>query len=282
MANNRQLSRQPFEGKTAVISGGSKGIGKETAKEIVRLGGSVCVISRGAEALEKAISEIESLCVREDQFIESFTCDTTDHDALEPLLKEFVERRGTPDYLINVVGYAYPEYIEKLSFEDFKKNMDINYYGQVVPLIILLPYFIKAQKGHVSFVSSMAGFMGIIGYASYSPSKYALVGLAEVLRHEMKPYNISVSVLYPPDTDTPGFEIENQTKPPETAILSETAKLFTAEQVAEAYVQGIMKKKFHIVIGEGRWIWPLSRFFPRLVHMIIDQDLNKARKKLGK
>jgi 3-dehydrosphinganine reductase len=282
MANKRQLSRQPFEGKTAVISGGSKGIGKETAKEIVRLGGNVCVISRGAEALEQAISEVESCRVREDQFVESFTCDTTDHAALEPLLNDFVARRGTPDYLINVVGYAYPEYIEKLSFDDFKKNMDINYYGQVVPLVILLPHFIEAQQGHVSFVSSMAGFMGIIGYASYSPSKYALVGLAEVLRHEMKPHNISVSILYPPDTDTPGFEIENQTKPPETAILSETAKLFTAEKVAEDYVQGLIKKKFHIVIGEGRWIWPLSRFFPRLVHMIIDQDLIKARKKLGK
>jgi 3-dehydrosphinganine reductase len=282
MANNRMVSQQPFAGKSAVVSGGSKGIGKATAKEIVRLGGSVCLISRGAEALKKAIGELASEKVNETQYIESITCDTTDHAALEPLLNDFVTRHGIPDYLLNVVGYAYPEYIQNLSFDDFKKNMDINYYGQVAPLVILLPHFIEAQKGHISFVSSMAGFLGIIGYASYTPSKFALVGLAEVLRHEMKPHNIKVSILYPPDTDTPGFEIENQTKPPETAVLSETAKLFTPEQVAEVYIQGILKNKFHIMVGEGRWMWPVSRFFPRLVHTIIDQDLAKARKKLGK
>jgi 3-dehydrosphinganine reductase len=282
MAKNRLVSQQPFEGKIAVVSGGSKGIGKATAKEIVRLGGSVCLISRGAEALGLAVDEISAVKVNGEQFVDSITCDTTDHAALEPLLNGFVERRGTPDYLLNVVGYAYPEYIQDLNFDDFKKNMDINYYGQVAPLVILLPHFIEAQKGHISFVSSIAGFIGIIGYASYSPSKYALIGLAEVLRHEMKPYNVKVSILYPPDTDTPGFEIENQTKPPETAILSETAKLFTPEQVAEVYIRGILKNKFHIMVGEGRWMWPVSRIFPRLVHMIIDQDLTKARKKLGK
>jgi 3-dehydrosphinganine reductase len=282
MASNIQNGRYSFEGKVAVICGGSKGIGKATAKEIVRLGGSVCVIARGPEALEQAVKEISAEKVNTDQFVDSVTCDTTDHAAFEPLLNDLVERRGTPDYLINVVGYAYPEYIEKLNFDDFKKNMDVNYYGQLVPLIILLPYFIKAQKGHISFVSSIIGFMGIIGYATYTPAKYALVGLAEVLRHEMKPNNISVSVLYPPDTDTPGFEIENLTKPPETAMISETAKLLSAEQVAKVYVQGLLKNKFHITVGEAWWIWRLARFSPRLLHMIIDNDLVKARKKLGK
>jgi 3-dehydrosphinganine reductase len=282
MAKPALIKRQPFNQKIVVICGGSKGIGKETAKEIARLGGSLCLVARGEEALRETVEEVKALFVSPDQFIDWIVCDATDYDVLAPLLTDFVEQRGTPDYLINVVGYAYPEYILNLTLDDFKQNMDVNYYGQIVPTQILLPHFIEAGKGHISFVSSMLGFMGIIGYATYAPSKYALVGIAEVLRHEIKPLGIDVSILYPPDTDTPGFEIENQTKPPETAMLSETAKLFTAEDVASAYIGGLLKKKFHIVIGEGRWIWPLSRYFPRLVHLIIDSDLIKARKKMGK
>lgn len=281
MAKPKIIAQQPFKSTLSVICGASKGIGRETAKEIALLGGSLCLIARGEAELKSAAEEVKTLFVSEDQFVDWFVCDAADFEAMHPLLNDFVSRRGTPEYLFNVVGYAYPEYMGNLTIDDYKKNMSVNYYGQVVPMQVLLPHFIEAKKGHISFVSSMLGFMGLIGYATYAPSKYALVGLAEVMRHELKPLGISISILYPPDTDTPGFEIENQTKPPETAMLSETAKIFTPAQVAEYYIQGVLKKKFHIVIGEGKWIWPLSRFFPGLVHLIMDQDLAKARKKLG-
>ncbi len=282
MAKQNLISKQPFKGKTALVCGGSKGIGKETAKEIVRLGGSVGLIARGANALNKAAAEAGSLITSGEQFIEAIACDTTDIQTLEPLIKAFIDQHGVPDYLINGVGYAFPKYVQDLQFEDFQKNMETNYYGQLVPTLILLPYFMQEKKGHIAFISSMMGFMGIVGYATYAPSKFALVGLAEVLRHELKPHHISISLLYPPDTETPGFETENLTKPPETAMLSETAKLFSPEEVAEGFVTGLLKKKFQIVLGEGRWIWTIFRIFPRLVHAIIDQDYRKAREKVAK
>ena len=114
--------------------------------------------------------------------------------------------------------------------------MEVNYYGQLVPILILLPYFMEARRGHIANVSSMMGYFGIIGYAAYAPTKFALVGLTEVLRHELKPYNISCSVLYPPDTDTPGFKKENETKPPECAELSAGVKMLSAHEVAEVFV----------------------------------------------
>jgi len=270
-----------FLGKSAVICGGSKGIGKETAKEIFRQGGSVCLIARDTQALDQARNEIEELRVNEEQHVYTIAGDATSSEAISPGITEFIGQSGTPDYLINTVGYAYPDYVQNLQLEDFKKNMDSNYYGQLVPTMILLPYFMKEKKGHISFVSSMMGYMGIIGYAAYAPTKFALVGLAEVLRHELAPYNISISVLYPPDTDTPGFERENETKPAETAALSETAKLYKPEVVAQYYLNGILRNKFHIMFGEGLWIWRLFRLFPKLVHGITDMDLRKVRKKLN-
>ena len=89
----------------------------------------------------------------------------------------------------------------------------------------------QGRGGRIVFVSSQAGQVGIFGFSAYSPSKFAVVGLAQVLRMELQAHGIFVSVAYPPDTDTPGFEEENKCKPEETKLISETAGLFQPEQV---------------------------------------------------
>lgn len=275
MAKNPSL---PFADRLVLIVGGSKGIGKETAKQVARLGGSVCLVARHADALDQAAAEVRSAAAGAGQQIEVIAADATDQKDLAPKLIAFAAAHGLPDYLINAVGYAYPNYLANFTLEDYEENMRVNYYGQLIPTLVLLPLFRERGSGHISFISSMMGYMGMVGYGTYAPSKFAIAGLAETLRHELKPDNISISVLYPPDTDTPGFERENQTKPPETKILSETAKLYQPEAVAEKYVKDLLKDKFYITIGSGRWIWFLFRLFPRFVHAIMDSDYQKARR----
>lgn len=281
MAKPSATKQQPFKDTISIICGGSKGIGKATVKEIARLGGSLCIIARGAEVLHQVAQEAASLKTSEGQFVETITCDTTDMQALKPLLTDFIDRHGVPDFLINLVGYAYPQYIQHLTLEDFEHNMHVNYYGQLVPILILLPHFMQARKGHIANVSSGAGFLGAMGYATYAPSKYAIAGLTEVLRHELKPYNITTTVLYPPDTDTPGFEIENQTKPQEWFI-TEVSQLHTPEVVARDFVAGILKKKTEILPGQIKFYWVMFRHFPNLVRFFIDREYRQAREKLGK
>lgn len=282
MAKQKRIREQPFADNTAIVCGGSKGIGKETAKEIARLGGSVCLIARHREPLQSTAREIEEIRQGDSQFVEAIACDASDEERLRPLLTDFIDRRGVPDYLINCVGYARPQYVQELTLKDFRERMEVNYYGQLVPILILLPYLMEARRGHIANVSSMMGYFGIIGYAAYAPTKFALVGLTEVLRHELKPYNISCSVLYPPDTDTPGFEKENETKPPECAELSAGAKMLSAKEVAEVFVEGILKKQVDIMPGEAGMVWRLKRFFPWLVRWVTDRDYIKARKNAGK
>jgi 3-dehydrosphinganine reductase len=281
MSKSRWIKKQFFAEKSVMITGGSQGMGLAVAKDVVRLGGSVCMVA--IEGLEEAKKDVQLLRVRKSQFVESILCDTTDPGKLEPLLREYIERRGVPDYLFNFVGYAYAQYIENLRFDDFKQNMNVNYYGQLVPTLIILPYYLKNRRGgYISFTSSVLGYLGIMGYATYTPTKHAIVGLAEALRHELKPFSIRISILYPPDTRTPGFERENETKPRECAMLSEKAKLLEPEEVAEKFMRGVLSNKFQILPGKAKLYWRLFRYFPGLLRMLMDSEYAKARKKLGK
>lgn len=271
-----------FSGKTAIIAGGSKGIGRAVAKEFVKNGGNVCLIARNKDDLQSAVNSIEKARPSKSQSVTSIACDTTNYEKLKPLLENFIKKNEVPDYLMNFVGYAYPNYIQDLKLEDFRQNMDINYYGQLVPILILLPYFMKERKGHITTCSSALGFMGMMGYATYSPSKFAIWGLTETLRNELKPYNVRFSILYPPDTNTPGFKKENETKPAEVHIISEAGGLLSPESVAEKFLNGFIKNKFYILPGQTRLLWTITRHFPNLAHKIMDNELKKAEKKVKK
>jgi 3-dehydrosphinganine reductase len=282
MKKEKLVRQQPFKDKIAIITGGSQGLGKATAKYFVELGGSVCIIARREEILETAANEIDEVKFDDSQFIEIIVCDTTIMDKLKPLLTEFIEKYGIPDYLFNCVGYAYADYIENLSLEDYKKNMEVNYYGQLVPILVLLPYFMKEKKGYIANVSSILGYMGLMGFTTYVPSKYAIVGLSETLRNELKPYRINVSILYPPSMDTPGFKKENETKPEECRIMEASGGLETPEDVAEILIHGILKNKFNILPGEAKLIWKINRHFPKIIRYWSDKSYKKARKRLEK
>lgn len=276
MAKTTQLS-----GRTAIVCGGSQGIGLSSAAEFVRRGASVGVVARRHEPLQEAATRLRALASDGSQFVDLIQADATHRDDIGPKLDAFMAERGVPDYLVNAVGYAGPDYVSNLGLDDYRQHMDVNYYGQLIPTLVVLPHLLEAGRGHIAFVSSMMGYFGIIGYAAYAPSKFALVGLAEVLRHELKPAGIRVSVLYPPDTDTPGFVIENTTKPQETQQLSAGVKVARPDDVARQFVDGIMSRKFHILPSGAGMVWRLQRYVPRLVRVVLDRDLSKARRRIG-
>ena len=282
MTNQKLIEEKPFKGKVAIIPGGSKGMGKATTRDFVQLGGSACIIARGMNALKETQEECNKLKSDESQFVEIISCDTTDMDNLKPLLTDFIDKHGVPDYLFNFVGYAYVQYLEKLTLEDFKKNMNLNYYGQLIPTLIVLPYFMEAKKGYITITSSVMGFMAIMGYTTYCPSKFALAGLAEVLRHELFPYNIKVSVLFPIDTDTPGLAEENKLKPEECKIISESGTVMSAEEVAEVFIDGILNENFEILPGEAAIQRKDMREDPDMIRGVLDRLYKRARRKTGR
>jgi 3-dehydrosphinganine reductase len=282
MVKEKLIKMQPFKGKLAILIGASTGMGKAISKLLVSLGGSILMIARRQSVLEEAAEVVKKNISNETQFVEYISCDATSMEKLKPILEDFIKNHGTPDYLFNLVGRAITGYIEEYTLDDFKENMNTNYYGQLIPTLILIPFFTKERKGHIIFFSSMLGYMGIMGYGAYVPTKFAIVGLAETLRNELKPQNIKISIVYPPDTNTPGFTTENEGKPPECAMISETGGLLEPEEVAEYVINKVLKKKFHIAPGNAKVIRYINRIFPKLVRWFTDRDYKKARKKLGK
>lgn len=241
-----------------IITGGSSGIGKATAQLLASRGANVSIIARDRTKLESAKAEIEQCCIRSSQRVLALSADVSDRHQAEQAINSAIEQLGTPDLLMTCAGIAHPGYFQEILIEIFERTMAVNYFGSLYCIRAALPAMEQRKQGQIVMISSGAGLIGIYGYTPYCPSKFALRGLAESLRGELKRSGIGVSIVYPPDTDTPQLAEENKTKPAETKAITATAKVWSADAVAKTILQGIDKRSFTITPGQEMTV--LARF----------------------
>ncbi len=271
---------QHFTGKNVYITGGSSGIGLSTAKQLAALGANILIFARTRERLEAAAAEIRKHCRSEGQKVSFMEVDVGDSENVNSVMAGAVQEFGPPDLLINCAGRAYPHYFEKIGYEQFDRTMKTNLYGMWNTTAALVPEM-KKKGGCIVNVSSLAGLIGVFGYTAYCASKFGVIGFSEALRSELKRYGIKVAVLCPPDTDTPGFAVENQTKPEETKEASKGAKLMSPDEVARQLIIGLKKDRFIIIPGfDGKITWLIKRLFPSLVEAVLDGQIRKVQKRL--
>jgi len=265
-----------FDGKLAFITGGSSGIGLAAAELLAREGAGVVIFARGLKRLEEAAGRIEAARKSAQRPVGFRQLDVTDHRQVKQVMEEAVAEYGPPDLLVNCAGRAYPNYFENITWEQFDETMKVHIYGIWNTVSALVPYM-KERGGWIANTTSLLGFLGVFGYTDYCASKFAIIGFSEALRSELKRHGIGVSVLCPPDTDTPGFAVENLTKPPETVAVSEGGGLMRPEEVAAVLLKGIRKGRFHILPGNARTVYYLKRFMPWLVDLVMDRQIRRAR-----
>lgn len=264
----------------ALITGGSSGIGLALAKELAQAGTDLCLLARDEAKLAQAREELEALAARSDQKFLTLSCDVSDFDNLQSLLKKFVIEQSLPDLVINSAGVTYPGHFEDLDVDIFHWLMDVNYFGTLHVLKVLVPLMIERGAGTLVNISSQAGFIGVFGYSGYSASKYAVSGFSDVLRSELKPLGIQVSVVFPPDTETPQLAFEEPLKPFETKEIAGSAKALSAEAVAQSVLKGVRKGKYVIIPGaDGKLFYWLTHFLGRLTYPVMDILVNSAQKK---
>ncbi len=264
--------------KLAYIFGGSTGIGLELTKLMVQEECHVIIFARTEAKLIEATKEIESCHKQESTCVNFRVLDVSNNSEVTRVIEECISNYGVPDLLINCAGRAIPQRFSDISYEQMDQTMKVNFYGIWNTCSALIPHM-KKKGGWVLNTSSMVGFMGVYGYTDYAASKFAIMGFSETLRSEMKQHNIGVTVLCPPDTDTPGFETENLTKPDETRMISEGAKIMSADAVARTALKGMKKGKKVIVPGfDGKFAYWMKRHFPIIVEMVMQKSIKKAEK----
>jgi NAD(P)-dependent dehydrogenase (short-subunit alcohol dehydrogenase family) len=183
-----------LQGKTAIVTGGSKGIGKAVARIFSQAGANVALAARGLEDLEQTVKEIEAaggkaLAVR---------TDVTDSEQVQNLVDQTVNEFGGVDILVNNAGAApFLSTVDQIRLEGFDKYFRINFYGAVHCTKSVAPVLLAKRDGCVLNISSVAGFIASPGLTYYASAKAALISLTRTVAQEWAAYGVRVNALAP-------------------------------------------------------------------------------------
>ena len=277
------MAKSIFEGKTALITGGSSGIGLALAQMLAQQGAHIWLLARDPNRLEDACRQVSAAAAASHQQVQTIPGDVSSVDQLKSVLLPIIAR-GAPDFVFNCAGTTYPAYFTDVSLDIHRQNMEVNYFGTLNVINLVLPGMLARGSGHIINISSVAGYHGVLGYSAYSPSKFAVRGLSDVLYYELKPQGIKVSVVFPPDTETSGFEAENKIKPPLVKVLSESnGKVLKPEDVARDILRGVQRGNYLITPGLDNFILYLANGLPwHLPYWIVELMIADARRKASK
>ncbi|VVS95663.1 SDR family NAD(P)-dependent oxidoreductase [Desulfoluna spongiiphila] len=235
-----------WKGITVYVTGGSSGIGLETARQLFDKGARVALFARGEQALTAVA---EAFSARSDQpEVFSLPMDVSDWADVHRKIGTTVTTFGAPDVVVNCAGVGIADHFENIDAEAFDKVLAINVSGSRNVAAATVPW-LKKNKGALVLIASSAGFIPVFGYSAYSTSKFAVMGFAEVLRCELTRFGVQVSLFCPSEVDTPMLEREKPTIPKETRALKDFAGVLPVGVAAEKLIRGIEKGRFLIVPG---------------------------------
>ena len=181
-----------FQGKTAVVTGAARGIGRAISLELARLGCNVAfnyhVSRESAECLEAEIAALGRECA-------SFQMNVADFAAAEEMVKETAGRFGSIDYLVNNAGIVRDRISWRMGEKEWDEVLDTNLKGAFNFSRAVAPVMIKARFGSILNITSISGVTGNVGQANYSASKAGMIGLTKTMARELAGRNITVNAL---------------------------------------------------------------------------------------
>ncbi|MDI6901096.1 MAG: SDR family oxidoreductase [Anaerosomatales bacterium] len=269
-----------FEGAVTAITGASSGVGLAAAELAATRGAHVALIARDRGRLEAAEEAVRSARPDADQRVAAYSCDVSDPGQVAETFSAIEADLGPVDILLNCAGYCMPGRFIEQSAEELVGQIETNLCGTLYPTRAVVPGMVERGKGHVANVSSMGGFVGVYGYSGYSPAKFGVMGLSEVLRCELKPHGIGVTVLCPPNIDTPGYARELELEPPETAAINGSVKTASPRFMARVLLDAVERGRYLVVPGfVNGALYRLKGVLPELFFAVFDRDVAAVRKR---
>jgi len=263
-----------MHGSHALVTGGSSGIGLETARLLAARGATVSLLARRLDVLEAAAVELRA----RGAVVHTAAADVSDQVALTQAIRDLEQQAGPVDVLVTSAGQARPGYFLELEDEVFRRMMEVDYFGTLYSIRAVVPGMVERGRGSIVAVSSGAGLLGVFGYTAYGPAKFAVRGLMEALRSELKPHGVHVACVYPPDVETPQLEDENRYKPAETTAISGTVKPMRPDAVARSIIEAIEKKRFAVYPDRGMaLLGGLGPLFAPAVRRVVDRKVRSVR-----
>ncbi|WP_299565402.1 SDR family oxidoreductase [uncultured Mycolicibacterium sp.] len=240
-----------FAGKVAVVTGAGSGIGQALALELARSGARVAISDVDTEGLAATEERLRAIGAdyRSDRL------DVTEREAFAEYAAAVADHFGRVNQVYNNAGIAYAGDIEKTSFKDFERLMDVDYWGVVNGTKLFLPYLIASGDGHVINISSVFGLFSVPGQAAYNAAKFAVRGFTEALRQEMllAGHPVKVTTVHPGGIKT---GIARNMTVAEGLDRDEIARTFdtrmastTPEKAARVILDGVRRNKARVLVG---------------------------------
>lgn len=188
-----------LKGRTALITGGSRGIGKAIATAMAQQGANIALFYAGnAAAAEETCGQLRELNVE----AECWQCDVADFESSASAVKEVLARFGNVDILVNNAGITRDGLILAMKDEDFRQVVDTNLTGSFHMIKHLCGPFMKQKHGTIINITSVSGMMGNAGQANYAASKAGLIGLTKTVAKELAPRGITCNAIAPGFVET--------------------------------------------------------------------------------
>lgn len=192
-AGSRQRKDYRFQDKVVLITGGSRGLGLELARQFASHGAHLVLCARDAAELDTARMELEATGAK----VLALPCDVADRAQVSGMVEVVLGHFGRIDVLVNNAGTMVVSPIEHVTMEDYHDAMNTNFWGAVNVAYEVVPHMQERRSGRLVNISSIGGKIGVPHMTAYSASKFALSGWSRALRGELAKDNVWVTTIYP-------------------------------------------------------------------------------------
>ncbi|MCI7657028.1 3-oxoacyl-[acyl-carrier-protein] reductase [Anaerotignum sp.] len=183
-----------LKGKTAIVTGGSRGIGAAICKRFAEQGANIALLYAGnTQKAEETKAALLEMGVK----AEAYQCNVADAEQVAAVCKEIIKEFGGADILVNNAGITKDKLVPMMKVPDFDSVVDTNLKGAFYMIKQLYPVFMKQKSGKIINISSVSGLMGNPGQTNYSASKAGLIGLTKSVAKELASRNVNCNAIAP-------------------------------------------------------------------------------------